>query len=356
MSSAEKARLLANLKRVSAEAEKEQSITDAFKGKHDDANQSTQTTAVQMNVEPVIAPKLILPELLPSMIYSAETQEKLKKVLSQPQLLMDLQQLLHSGQQHGIRIVNTGLLKAGKSTLYNCLVDAVGEERFKTGTVRTTMSRQEYQYGDFMYIDTPGIDHVGEETAEAITALKTADIVLFIHNLKSGELDKSEVAFLQGVAKHWGSNQDFIKRTIFVMTHLADVEAQETAIIAQIEKQIAHIFTIKPIIKSISATRYRKGFSEHKKLLIERSGIPALVACLHHHANTLSADISQQRITRLHALMSSIEEDVKLRVSLLQIKKQVAELGVKKAQVEFNEGINKINKEVTQMFERYNAI
>ena len=93
-----------------------------------------------------------------------------------------------------------------------------------------------------------------------------------------------------------------------------------------------------------------------KKLLIERSGIPALVACLHHHANTLSADISQQRITRLHALMSSIEEDVKLRVSLLQIKKQVAELGVKKAQVEFNEGINKINKEVTQMFERYNAI
>ena len=54
--------------------------------------------------------------------------------------------------------------------------------------------------------------------------------------------------------------------------------------------------------------------------------------------------------------MSSIEEDVKLRVSLLQIKKQVAELGVKKAQVEFNEGINKINKEVTQMFERYNAI
>ena len=214
MSSAEKARLLANLKRVSAEAEKEQSITDAFKGKHDDANQSTQTTAVQMNVEPVIAPKLILPELLPSMIYSAETQEKLKKVLSQPQLLMDLQQLLHSGQQHGIRIVNTGLLKAGKSTLYNCLVDAVGEERFKTGTVRTTMSRQEYQYGDFMYIDTPGIDHVGEETAEAITALKTADIVLFIHNLKSGELDKSEVAFLQGVAKHWGNNQDFIKRTI----------------------------------------------------------------------------------------------------------------------------------------------
>ena len=45
-----------------------------------------------------------------------------------------------------------------------------------------------------------------------------------------------------------------------------------------------------------------------------------------------------------------------MSVSQLQIKKQLAELGVKKAQAEFNEGINKINKEVTQMFERYNAI
>lgn len=331
------------------------SITQAFQQRYS-LKTTANTATLKEDAEPVNIPKLILPQPLPSMIYPAHTEDKLKKSLSQPQLLMDLQQLLHSSQQHGIRIVNTGLLKAGKSTLYNCLVDAVGEERFKTGTVRTTMSRQEYQYGDFIYIDTPGIDHVGEETAEAITALKTADIVLFIHNLKSGELDKSEVAFLQDIAKHWGNNQDFIKRTIFVMTHLADVEAQASAIIAQIEKQITHIFTAKPMIKSISATRYRKGFSEHKKVLIERSGIPALVACLHHQANTLSADISQQRITRLHTLMSSIEKDIKASVSQLQTKKQLAESNVKKAQVEFNDGVNKINKEVTQMFERYNAI
>lgn len=374
MSNAEKARLLANLKSVAEQSainSQQYNISDAFESKCH-SSQSEQPTInifadfkrkYDLQNAPVVptvqsepVPPLVLPDALPTEIYSPKIREQLKKTLKQPQLLVDLDDLLLTSQQQGFRIVNTGLLKAGKSTLYNCLVDAVGEERFKTGTVRTTITSQEHQHGDFIYIDTPGIDHVGAETQEAIKALKTADIVLFIHNLKSGEFDKSEVAFLQEVSKHWGNNADFIKRTVFVMTHLADVEAQSAAIISQIDKQVTQIFGASPLIKSISSMRYRKGLSENKQILIERSGIPSLVACLHHQANALSANISQQRMARLNSLTQAIELDIQETMAILQNKRQEVATQLSQQKAVLNEGLDKIAKEIEQMLTRYNQI
>lgn len=374
MSNAEKARLLANLKSVAEQSainSQQHNISDAFESKYH-SSQSEQPTInifsdfkrkYDLQNAPVVptvqsepVPPLVLPDALPTEIYSPKIREQLKKTLKQPQLLVDLENLLLSSQQRGFRVVNTGLLKAGKSTLYNCLVDAVGEERFKTGTVRTTITSQEYQHGDFIYIDTPGIDHVGAETQEAIKALKTADVVLFIHNLKSGELDKSEVAFLQEVSKNWGNNADFIKRTIFVMTHLADVEAQATAIITQIEKQVTQIFGASPTVKNISSIRYHKGVSENKKILIERSGIPSLVACLHYQVNKLSADINKQRMVRLESLTQAIESDIQAHIAEVKTQKQQIEIELAQKQTEFTQGMDKIAKEIEQMLIRYNAI
>jgi small GTP-binding protein len=374
MSNAEKARLLANLRGVAEQAStssQAQNISDTFQNKYSSSQLKQPVIKVfadfkrkyELPDAPVIAPAkaepipvLTLPTMLPKNIYSAKVQEQLKRTLQKPQLLVDLDDLLLTSQQQGFRIVNTGLLKAGKSTLYNCLVDAVGEERFKTGTVRTTITSQEHQHGDFIYIDTPGIDHVGAETQEAIKALKTADIVLFIHNLKSGEFDKSEVAFLQEVSKHWGNNADFIKRTVFVMTHLADVEAQSAAIISQIDKQVTQIFGASPLIKSISSMRYRKGLSENKQILIERSGIPSLVACLHHQANALSANISQQRMARLNSLIQAIELDIQETMAILQNKRQEVATQLSQQKAVLNEGLDKIAKEIEQMLTRYNQI
>lgn len=171
-----------------------------------------------------------------------------------------------------LSIAVVGLLKAGKSTLLNAMTGQ--EELFKSGVIRTTVKNQHVKDDYFEWIDTPGIDDTAQETSTAFAGLKNADIVLFTHNLKQGELDRMEVDFLQTCCQREGQ---FLAKLRFVFTHIDDLDpATVDSIQQKISQQCRALFhTIPPMI-AVSATRYLKGHKDDKKLLMEKSVIPLL--------------------------------------------------------------------------------
>lgn len=123
-------------------------------------------------------------------------------------------------------IANCGLLKAGKSSLFNTLTGAAdGRETFATGAARTTIrsQRQECRFG--VLIDTPGIDATDADQLEAERTLRGADCVLFVHSMPAGEFDSGETAFLKRL-KGFFPGEEFASRVIPVFSK-ADMVSPE---------------------------------------------------------------------------------------------------------------------------------
>ena len=200
-------------------------------------------------------------------------------------LVSNLKGALSSLDGEKVRIVNTGLLKAGKSTLFNCLTESLSDDLFAVGVTRTTVKAQECEFENLLLVDTPGIDCKDEDSKSAVSALKQGDIVLFVHNMNSGALDTPEREFLEQVAKEWDNKSDFLDKTIFVLTNLDKKEGSGSEqIIGKVQQQINTIFGGEPKLMCISSTRYSKGILENKQFLVEKSGIPALKTAIYTKA------------------------------------------------------------------------
>ena len=99
-----------------------------------------------------------------------------------------------------VRIVNTGMVSSGKSSLYNALIDS-GGEYFPTGAARTTTRADYFDCGPISYVDTPGIDVRSEDDALAFDTIMEADRILMVHNIRTGPLNRSEAAWLERIAR-----------------------------------------------------------------------------------------------------------------------------------------------------------
>lgn len=85
-------------------------------------------------------------------------------------------------------------MKAGKSSLFNAIIGE--KEVFKTDVIRATVSNDSYEMENYILIDTPGLDANDEDTAVALEGYKSADIILFVHNVIDGELNKIETDYI----------------------------------------------------------------------------------------------------------------------------------------------------------------
>ena len=92
------------------------------------------------------------------MNYKKELNFDLVKKYCGQEMSFRLQGALHNLDATTIKIVNTGMVSSGKSSLYNLLTDNAITERFPTGAARTTTNADAYSYKGLEYIDTPGID------------------------------------------------------------------------------------------------------------------------------------------------------------------------------------------------------
>ena len=211
-------------------------------------------------------------------------------------LISSLKEALSSLEAEKVRVVNAGLLKAGKSTLFNCLTESLSDDLFAVGVIRTTVKAQECEFGNLLLVDTPGIDYKDEDTNSAVSELKKGDIVLFVHNMNTGELDMLEREFLEQVAREWDNKSDFLDKTIFILTNLDKKEGSGSdQIINKVQRQINMIFGGDPKLMSISSTRYSKGILENKPLMVEKSGLPALKTVIYTKAAKESDKVKKTR-------------------------------------------------------------
>ncbi|WP_404471049.1 50S ribosome-binding GTPase [Vreelandella venusta] len=196
--------------------------------------------------------------------------------------LRRLSVLLGSSEQPKVAVF--GKYNHGKSTLLNALI---GQEIFKVADKRETLSVSEFIHDDVTWIDTPGLDAdvSGEDDRRAMkAALESADILCLIHNVKAGELDRSEMQLYQQLMRQ---DSNYRSKLVLVLTQIDQVTSVELEqVVSEIRSQLPDLQ-----ISKVSALRYTRGIHEDKNGFIKASGILEFLAYL----NTLKVDVVKLR-------------------------------------------------------------
>ncbi len=123
---------------------------------------------------------------------------KLEKYLSK-QDIESLKVLKKAMEESEITITCIGLYNHGKSTLLNVLIKDFEFKTFKTADVRETTVNKTVVHKNIKYVDTPGLNAKAEDDKKVMEAIQSSDIILFVHTITTGELNKEEVEFLKKI-------------------------------------------------------------------------------------------------------------------------------------------------------------
>ncbi|QIL74246.1 hypothetical protein G7048_27650 (plasmid) [Diaphorobacter sp. HDW4B] len=195
-----------------------------------------------------------------------------------------------------------GKYNHGKSRLLN---ELTGTDRFSVADRRETVELSEFDTQGVRWLDAPGLDADIEQKDDGHAHQATwvqADIRLFVHAAKEGELDARERTLLETLRR---DDERTLRQTLFVLTQVDQLS--DTAVLDQVSRAIAAQASAMPI-HAVSATRHRQGVAGDKKLLVEKSGIPALQSLL----SQALAKVPQARAHEAATLFSSIGEELDL--------------------------------------------
>lgn len=167
-----------------------------------------------------------------------------------------------------------GKYNHGKSRLLN---ELIGRDTFAVADRRETVKLSDSVHQGVRWLDAPGLDaDVGTEDDRHAShaAWLHADIRLFVHAAKEGELDAKELALL---AELCADGERSKRQTLFVLS-----QVDQLADDAELQKVSHAIGAQWPDIdlNAVSSTRYRKGLDEGKKLMLEKSGMLSLRATI----------------------------------------------------------------------------
>ncbi|WP_176929098.1 GTPase [Paraburkholderia lycopersici] len=178
-----------------------------------------------------------------------------------------LEQLADAGKLPVVTVL--GKFNHGKSTLLNALI---GQGVFAVSDARQTTELDAFDQAGVRWLDAPGLD-ADVQTEDDRRALRgsweEADIRLFVHSAREGELDGSEKALLAELAADAGHTR---RKALVVITQIEEVGEDTLADILRVIREQAASLEILPV----SAVRYRRGCEGGKQLLIEKSGMLAL--------------------------------------------------------------------------------
>lgn len=221
--------------------------------------------------------------------------------------LARLRVLEDSGQCPTVTVI--GKYNHGKSRLLN---ELIGHDAFAVADKRETVALSDCIHDGVRWLDAPGLD-ADVATADDHHALQAAwresDIRLFVHAAKEGELDASERALLQELRDDGSRTR---RQTVFVLTQVDQLagESELEKVAAAIRRQVPGM-----ALNAVSSTRYRQGLEGAKKLLLERSGIPALrnllaeslarVPAARAHETALLHALIREELEQLHAARQS---------------------------------------------------
>lgn len=198
-----------------------------------------------------------------------------------------LQAIQTRQKDNSVKIVNTGMVSSGKSSLYNILINSNEEEYFPTGAARTTTKADKYEYNNISYIDTPGIDVRNEDDELAFNTIIESDIIMMIHNIRTGPLNKSEVEWLEKITKGMSNIEMCKSRIVFVISWKDTRERDEdyNKLVTNVKKQVFEIIGCEVPVFEVSAKKYQQGIKKNKEVLIENCGIIELKQYLEDYAN-----------------------------------------------------------------------
>lgn len=250
-----------------------------------------------------------------------------------------------------LRVTACGMLNAGKSSLLNALTDQLETEAFRTGPVRTTTKKAELSHHQFLFTDTPGLDVKAEDDKEAWATIRTADVLLFVHNPTNGELDQIEVDFLKTFIGEPGTSQQLVDRLLVVLTHLDSndnhIEQVENSVRSQIKKSMG----FDPQIFRVSYTTYCKGFLEKKTQLMEHSRIPILRNYLIGQLDRLQAAAIESRQIRIkkikNELLMQLEQQISTREKTVAQLKLDAEKKNNHLRADFNQFFSRMQERLS---------
>lgn len=215
----------------------------------------------------------------------------------------DLSRLRAMAAQAGLATVTVvGKYNHGKSRLLN---ELMRHDAFAVADKRETVALGELVKDHVRWLDAPGLDADvgGADDGFARQAVwQQSDIRLFVHSARSGEFDAQERDLLQALR---ADAQATRRQTLLVVTQvdqLADDAEQRLvtdAIAAQAPGMAQH---------AVSSTRHRQGTDAGKKLLVEKSGIPALEVALQQAIRAVPAARAFESAYLLHAIRHDLQQ------------------------------------------------
>lgn len=229
-----------------------------------------------------------------------ETVDKILSVLpNQAGQLARLVRLMQFACDPTITVI--GKYNHGKSRLLN---ELIGTDIFSVADKRETIQLAEHKQDQVRWLDAPGLDAdvAAVDDRHAFEAVWTqADIRLFVHSVREGELDATEHHLLQQLIEDADHSR---RQTILVLTQIDQIPDQ--TILTQIKTSIAQQVP-KLDIWAVSATRHRQGIENGKTLLIEKSGIGAL----RHTLEQALAQVPSARTYEKNRLLSDLHHQLK---------------------------------------------
>lgn len=198
-----------------------------------------------------------------------------------------------------------GLMNSGKSSLLNMLTEHVEQEFFKTNDIRETSENSTCDFGDFTFLDTPGLDANALDDLTAGEGEAAADIVMFVHQ-PQGELDAAEMDFLGALAGSFGLRA--AENIILVLSKIDKASVQELdAIEGKIRVQCLGKVGFEPIIIRVSSKRYETGVLNQKPALCAQSGVDALRQKLAVAAQGAQHARNERKLVKVRALLEQAE-------------------------------------------------
>lgn len=184
-------------------------------------------------------------------------------------------------------------------------------------------------------MDAPGLDAdvAAVDDDYAFDAIWTqADIRLFVHSIREGELDAIEHQLLQQLVSDFQTSQ---RQTLLVLTQLDQMPDQQ--VLAHIQQSIRDQIPDLNAL-SVSATRHRQGIENSKPLLVEKSGIVRL-------QQAIELAISRVPNARRHEknqLFSGMQQQLdQLQTELAQTQQKLQHMQQQQRQ-DFDEGLTKV--------------